>query len=417
MRRYLASVAPASTVRAGVYLVVGGVLASAYLTLVAGFVQMLAAPVPRAVVIVLAAVTLVVVTAPFFLTPVRTLQIHAVRTLLDVAPADLPDPHARTDAATRWRGAAWFALHLLTGATATIALLVVVPLATALVLSALGADDTVAVQVVPHWNLPPLVAVPVALVGIATLPLLVAVLRSVLRQAAAPLLGPDQAARIAELERRAARLADRNRIARELHDSVGHALTVTTLQAAAAARRLDTDVQAARESLAAIEETGRAAMADLDHVVGLLRADDDAPVPTAPTPTLEDLPALLDDARRAGLDLRHEIDTAPGDVPRVTSAEAYRIVQEALTNALRHAPDSTVHVTVTVARARQMEIEVTSTGGRPAVASRTARAGAGHGLVGMADRVRLLGGRLTAGPDDGGSWVVRARLPLATPGR
>ncbi|WP_166844375.1 sensor histidine kinase [Isoptericola sp. BMS4] len=413
MRAALAPLTSATTVRAGVYLVIGGVLAGAYGTLAAGFAQMFLSPeTPRAAVVVLAVVTAVIVCAPPFLAPVRTLEVLAVRTFLDVDAADLPEPAGRPSAASRWRGAAWYALHLTLGAVVTLGLLVAVPLATQLVLSAAGTDRTLLVGAVPLITRNPVAWVLLAVALLLALPYLTTGARAVLRQAAVPLLGPDQSARVAELEEQARRLAERGRLARELHDSVGHALTITTLQAAAAARQLDTDPDAARRSLAAIEETGRTAMADLDHVLGLLRGPEHGGAGRAPARTLADVPALADDAVRAGTRVR--LDAADGaladdGVPRAVAHEAYRVVQEALTNAVRHAPGAPV--TVRVARGpRSVDVEVTNALGAHGPAPGRP-AGGGRGLDGMADRVRLLRGDLEAGAD-GDVWRVRARLPL-----
>ncbi|MCA5894546.1 histidine kinase [Isoptericola sp. NEAU-Y5] len=409
LRGVLMPLTSATTVRAGIYLVVGGVVAGAYGVLAVGFGQMLLAPSsPRAAVVVLAAVTAVLVGAPPFLAPVRALQIAAARTFLDVDARDLPDPAGPPTAATRWRGAAWFALHLALGTAVVLGLLMAVPLATQLVLSAVGVDRSFLVQVVPTITRYPALWVAVAVLLVLALPYATTAARHLLRQAAVPLLGPDQTARIAELEAQADRLAQRGRLARELHDSVGHALTVTTLQAAAAARLLDTDPDAARRSLAAVEETGRSAMADLDHVLGLLRggAAEGPGGQRAPARSLADLPGLVADARHAGADVRLTTDQRGGtqDVPRAVSHEAYRVVQEALTNAMRHAPGGAVTVRVAGGGTRVLEVEVTN----PWVA-RDATPGGGRGLLGMSERVRLLGGTLVTGPQDG-VWVVRARF-------
>jgi signal transduction histidine kinase len=209
------------------------------------------------------------------------------------------------------------------------------------------------------------------------------------------LLGPSPAERIAALEAEAGELAERNRLARELHDSVGHALTVTTLQAAAAQEVLDSDPEFVRRALRAVEETGRAAMADLDHVLGLLR---EAAPGTGAQRTLADLDRLV-----AGT----VSSTVAGDlagVPAVISREGYRIVQESLTNAARHAPGRPVSLSLSV------------TGGGLAIEAVNPLPGAvppreGRGLTGMRERVGLLGGRMTAGPEDG-VWRVAVRLPL-----
>ena len=440
LRRLLGPLRSASTVRAGVFLVIGGVVAGAYVALVAGFVQMFAsAQTPKVATLVLAAVSAVIVCTPPFLVPVRTLEIAAARTFLDV---DVPLPGAQTGAlapATRWRAAAWYGLHLTLGAAVLVAVLFGVPVATQLVLSATGIEPMLLTDWRPWEALPTWAWVVTAVVVLLVLPYVVALARLVLQQAAWPLLGPDQSERIAELEAAADRAAERGRLARELHDSVGHALTITTLQAAAAARLLDTDPDAARRALAAIEDTGRGAMADLDHVLGLLRADgstastapSSASSPRHPARTLDDLDALLDDARRTGADVRRveRPEGAPGatgalsDASRATSREAYRVVQEALTNALRHAPGAPVTVDVAT-EAGVLRVEVRN----PVASAPRRRPGStlpddgtgaapstgGRGIAGMRERARLLRGEVAAGPTpDGGTWVVRARFPLA----
>ncbi|UKJ62900.1 two-component sensor histidine kinase [Cellulosimicrobium cellulans] len=424
--RVVAPLRSAATVRAGVYLVVGGVVAGAYVTLVAGFVQMFASlQTPRVATLVLALVSAVLVATPPFLAPVRALEIAAARTFLDV---DVPVPAGASPpgAATRWRAAAWYGLHLALGAAVLVVVLFLVPVATQLVLSATGVEPVLLTDWRPWEALPAWTWLVTAVLALLAVPYAVALARAVLRQAALPLLGPDQSERIAELEAAADRDAERGRLARELHDSVGHALTVTTLQAAAAARLLDTDPAAARAALAAIEETGRTAMADLDHVLGLLRAEAspaEAGGPRAPARsparTLADLDALLDDARRTGADVRLARDDATrADVPRVVSQEAYRVVQEALTNALRHAPGDPVAVEVARGPGGAFVVEVRNVLGPGA--RRRAPEGSGRegrGLAGMGERVHLLRGEVSAGPvPDGGAWVVRATFPLAGSG-
>ncbi|KON73403.1 hypothetical protein M768_10705 [Cellulosimicrobium cellulans F16] len=424
--RVVAPLRSAATVRAGVYLVVGGVVAGAYVTLVAGFVQMFGSlQTPRVATLVLALVSAVLVSTPPFLAPVRALEIAAVRTFLDV---DVPVPAGASPpgAATRWRAAAWYGLHLALGAAVLVVVLFLVPVATQLVLSATGVEPVLLTDWRPWEALPAWTWLVTAVLALLAVPYAVALARAVLRQAALPLLGPDQSERIAELEAAADRDAERSRLARELHDSVGHALTVTTLQAAAAARLLDSDPAAARAALAAIEETGRTAMADLDHVLGLLRAEASpaeaggprAPV-RSPARTLADLDALLDDARRTGVDVHLARDDAMlPDVPRAVSQEAYRVVQEALTNVLRHAPGEPVAVAVARGPGGALVAEVRNPL-KPGT-RRQAPEGSGRerrGLAGMRERARLLRGEVAAGPTpDGGAWVVRATFPLAGSG-
>jgi signal transduction histidine kinase len=184
-------------------------------------------------------------------------------------------------------------------------------------------------------------------------------------------------------------------------------VSVTTyLQAGAAARLLDTDPEFARRALTAIEETGRTALEDLDHVLGLLREDMSARTPQR---TLADLGGLFEQTRSAGV----EVDARIGDladIPPVVSREAYRIVQEGLTNALRHAGKVRVTVHIGV-RASRLELELTNPAGETA----PARAGGGRGLRGIRERVTILGGRMSAGAGDG-SWRVFVAIPVVRSG-
>jgi signal transduction histidine kinase len=219
------------------------------------------------------------------------------------------------------------------------------------------------------------------------------------------LLGPSPSERIAALEARAGQLAERNRLARELHDSVGHALTVTTLQAAAAQRLLDTDPAFVRTALAAIEEAGRGAAEDLDQVIGLLRErESDRP---APQRTLTDLDRLVAEARAAGLEVDVRVAGAVDHLPAAVSREGYRIVQEGLTNAVRHGGWAPVSLRLAVSD-RALEIDMVNR-----LRDGVAGAGGGRGLDGMRERVALVGGRMTAG-EDAGAWRVAVRLPVGS---
>ncbi|GMA23037.1 histidine kinase [Luteimicrobium album] len=410
----------ARTVRASVLLLLGGIVAAAYVLLAQAFVSMLSRPEnPVVAVAVLAAVTAVLGAVPPFLASVRTLEVMAVRTFLDV---DVPVPSGTPTPATRWRAACWYGLHLVLGAAVVGGLLILVPIALELGFSALGVDLLGDDTTLPWDSLPPAGLVAVAAAMVLAVPLVTVASAAVLRQAAPALLGPDQAERIAELEAGGRRLAERGRLAQELHDSVGHALTVTTLQAAAAARSLDRDPEAARRALTAIEETGRSALADLDHVLGLLRADPRTPAPdTRRTPgTLDDVPALVAQVRAGGTDVTFDgLPPGRSAPPRAVSHEAYRVVQEALTNAVRHAPGAAVAVRAT-SDGGALVVEVANTLDGVAGEDRSrSRSAGGRGVTGMAARVEALGGRLGMGPepDDagGGRWVVRAtfRVPEA----
>ncbi|MCK7624522.1 histidine kinase [Streptomyces sp. RS10V-4] len=229
---------------------------------------------------------------------------------------------------------------------------------------------------------------------------------ALLRRLAPVLLGPGPAERAAAAEARSRTLAQRNRLAQELHDSIGHTLTASTIQAAVARELLDRDPQAARRALSSIEETSRAAMDDLDHVVGILR---EAPASTRPQPTLADLDVLAERIRRTGAALTVETRGDLGHVPATVSREAYRILQECLTNTLKHGGTDGIRLGVT-ARGDRLRLVVTNPLRTTPPTARAPRPG--HGLEGLGERVRLLRGELSAGPTGDGHWQVTADLPL-----
>ncbi|MER6152280.1 sensor histidine kinase [Streptomyces hirsutus] len=218
--------------------------------------------------------------------------------------------------------------------------------------------------------------------------------------AARRLLGPSPAERLAALEVRTEQLLERTRIARELHDSIGHALTIAVVQAGAA--RAADDPAFTDRALEAIEETGRTALEDLDRVLGILREPER---PVSSRPTLVDADRLLESARASGVKLDAEVtgplDTVPGPVSR----EGYRILQESLTNALRHAGPVPVRTRVCVADGTLL-LEI-----RNPLAEGVSGPGRGSGLRGIRERAALLGGRARTGPDEG-DWRVRVELPL-----
>ncbi|MFG2818387.1 sensor histidine kinase [Kitasatospora sp. NPDC048365] len=218
------------------------------------------------------------------------------------------------------------------------------------------------------------------------------------------LLGPSAAERLAEAELRAERLLERNRLARELHDSIGHALTVTVLQAGAAREVAD---PAFRErALEAIETVGRRAMEDLERMLVLLREAPDA-VP-AEQPGIDRVGELLEGARAAGSPIEADVAVRGAELPGVLSREAYRIVQEGVTNALKHAPGAPIRV-----RAR-VEDETLVLSCRNVLVG-GGRKGGGKGLRGIRERAVLLGGDATSEAVDG-EWVLRVRLPVRLAG-
>jgi signal transduction histidine kinase len=215
----------------------------------------------------------------------------------------------------------------------------------------------------------------------------------------------DQLEREREEQARLAVAAERTRIARELHDVVAHAISLIVVQARAGRRTPGGETGPTREALDAIEETGRQALAEMRRLVGLLRADEEEPT-LGPLPGLGQLEALVRHVSDAGLpvDLRTEGEAA--DLPAGIEVSAYRIVQEALTNTLKHAGPASARVIVHY-RPDELELEVIDTG----CGGQQAATG-GHGLVGMRERVSVYGGEMEAGESDGGGFAIRARLPL-----
>ena len=206
---------------------------------------------------------------------------------------------------------------------------------------------------------------------------------------------------------------ERVRIARDLHDSVAHSLTGISVQAGVGARVLDDRPEDARASLLAIKHASGEALADLRATLRMLRSDEAAP--RQPIAGLDRLPSLIESSRAAGLPVEVVIEGGPRPLPPAVDAAAFRIVQESLTNVIRHAGPA--HATVAVRHHEGgVEIEVTDDG-RGAVASnggaegRTG-GGGGHGLAGMRERASLLGGEFYAGTRRSGGYHVRARLPL-----
>jgi len=209
-------------------------------------------------------------------------------------------------------------------------------------------------------------------------------------------------------------LADeRTRIARELHDVVAHNMSVVVVQAGAARFAAGTDPEHAAAALASIEATGREAMVEMRRLLGVLRAlDDDAADGLAPAPGVERIPELVTNVSGAGLPVELHIEGAARAVPPGASLSAYRIVQEALTNVLKHAGASRTTVRLRY-EPEGLAIEVSDDGSGVAPPA-PAPTGAGHGLVGMRERAAIVGGALDAGPDTGGGYAVRGYLPFAT---
>jgi signal transduction histidine kinase len=199
---------------------------------------------------------------------------------------------------------------------------------------------------------------------------------------------------------------ERSRMARELHDVVSHSVSLMTLQAGAARQALDVHPLRARQQLLGIESTGREAMVELRRLLGLLRDAPDGPA-LEPQPSLRHIDLLANRMKEAGLPVEVSVDEIPSSMPRGVDLTAYRIVQEALTNVLKHANPTCVQVKIRV-EDHAVEIEVDDDGTlRPA-----APGSHGHGLIGMRERVAVYGGELDAGPTPTGGFRLKARIPF-----
>jgi signal transduction histidine kinase len=217
----------------------------------------------------------------------------------------------------------------------------------------------------------------------------------------AALLEREQAA-----EARRAAAEERTRIARELHDVVAHRVSLMTVQAGAAKTIAVDDPEGASRAMQAVETAGRQALDELRHLLGVLRPEADGEV-LGPQPGLAEVPRLVDQFRAAGLEVAFTMDGARTDLPARVDLSAYRIVQEALTNALKHAgPGARAEVRLHTG-GRGVDIEVLDDG-----RGGTILTGSGHGIVGMRERALLLGGRLDASQRPGGGFHVVAHLPL-----
>jgi signal transduction histidine kinase len=210
-------------------------------------------------------------------------------------------------------------------------------------------------------------------------------------------LARERAARAEEEREQRARLAvsdERARIARELHDVVGHSVSVMTVQASAARRLLRPQQEQEIEALLVVEKTGREALAEMRRMVGVLRRPEEAPA-LAPQPSLEQIESLVEHTREAGLPVDLRIEGEPVQLPPGVDLTAYRLVQEALTNTMKHYGDGDIELTI---------IDDGVGGGDGD--------SGGHGLVGMRERVSVYGGELEAGPRAEGGFRLRARLPV-----
>jgi len=209
----------------------------------------------------------------------------------------------------------------------------------------------------------------------------------------------DAAARIAVAE-------ERVRIARELHDIVAHAVSVMVLQVGAVRHKLPETLAEDSDALRNVEQAGRTALAEMRGLLAAMRGDGDEAELT-PQPGLDGLEELLEEIGRAGLPVQLHVDGEPVALPRGIDLSAYRIVQEGLTNALKHARASNADVTVRY-RSDELQVEVRDNGGGSSTSD-----GLGHGLVGVRERVKIYGGQMSAGTANGRGFILSTRLPLS----
>jgi signal transduction histidine kinase len=348
---------------------------------------------------------------------VREVEGIAVESLLAVRFEERPLGPSRTWAQRR-RTTLWFCLHLLAGGVVGFLSTLVFGVGAVWLAAPFRSAGTH--EIVPGWsyeihdNRTDLWMPAAAIGGLALLFLLSAATGALLAYLAPRVLGPTAAERIELLEQQTATLAERNRLARELHDSVGHALSLVTIQAAAARRVLASDPEFAETALAAMETSARAALADLDHVLGLLRDDRRPGAGTAPQATLGGLDRLVEATRAGGITVEVERSGELDQLPAAVSREAYRIVQEGLTNAIRHAGRPAGELDV------HLSIRLDTSGLRLAVsnpvAGKSDHSGGGRGLAGIRERVAVLRGTVDAGPitrPDGPAWRLAVRLPVS----
>ncbi|MFD5193305.1 sensor histidine kinase [Streptomyces sp. NPDC058357] len=329
---------------------------------------------------------------------------EGVQAQLLLAPEQRGSAHATISAAKattwadRWRTVLWLEARIALAVPVWFATVWLPATTVDLVLTSFGngpSDEWLFRGAEPHWWYALLAPLPLLML----LPIVV-ISGRLTTASAQRLLGPSQVQRLTALEERTEQLLERNRIARELHDSIGHALTVAVVQAGAARAAHDPDFT--ERALAAIEETGRDALDDLERVLRVLR---ESGTPVGQRPTLVEADRLLDSARGSGAKIDADVSGPLEQVPGAISREGYRILQESLTNVLRHSGAVPVRVRITVAN-RRLELEVTNP-----LTGATVAPGGGSGLRGIRERASLLGGKAETGPHEG-DWRVHASLPL-----
>ncbi|WP_156994202.1 sensor histidine kinase [Pseudonocardia acaciae] len=220
----------------------------------------------------------------------------------------------------------------------------------------------------------------------------------------------QEQARVARAQAEQGALAERARIAREMHDVVAHHMSMIAVRCETAPYRLAGLNETGQAEIAEIGSAARAAMSDMQRLLGVLRPGEGGRAELAPQPSLGEVRELVDQARATGLRLDADVDGDLGELPEAVGLSAYRIVQEALTNARRHAPGAAVTLRLRRAQGGLELVVRSAAGGREPAGP--VLGGGGHGLAGMRERAALHGGELSAGPDAGGGFTVRAVLPV-----
>jgi signal transduction histidine kinase len=383
------------------YLMLGAAIFVAFVLLQIGVGQLLvtltAIPLPAIVIMVVLPML-----AVGLLPGLREVEVAACRTLLAV-DRELITPD-RPTWEHRWRAAAWVLVHIFVGGAIGLAVVGVPTALAGLVATGGGArtpDGRAATT--PTWVA---LAVLVAIGSLAAAIVIAWLVGLLLRRLAPVFLGPTWRDRLHLAEQRLLTEAEHRRLARDLHDGIGHALSIISLQASAGRRVLESQPDKAARSLELIETTSRSAADDLDRMLAVLR---DRAAPRAPEPGLDAVESLITAHRELGVDLDTDVSVGP-DLPPLLSTTAYRIVSEGLTNARRHGAGGRTRLELS-ATPDEVMIMVSN----PYRRHRRRSDLGGRGLTGIRERAALFGGTVSArvepGADGDNEWVLRVRLP------
>ncbi len=393
------------TVRRTAWLLLGAAIGLAAIVLAASLAAVLdtVLPVPKPVVLVVCLVPMVLIG---LIPGARELEVEAARSMLG-ASGEVVVPNVMR-AEHRWRTLGWVVLHLVGGLLSGLLLLGILPGGIVTVATGVsGSDLTVGPVELPEERgvVVNLLVVAMGLLAVVAALALTHLLGVLAHRLAPAFLGPTPHDRLLVAEARLAAESEHIRLARQLHDGIGHALSIISLQSAAARRRLSTTGGRSSEELDVIEQTAREAADELDAMLGMLRED-----VLSPEPELDQLGRLFEVYRQAGMSLTTTPVPAVPEIAPLVSQTAYRIVSEALSNAQRHGAAGPVEVRIEHTSVR-IGIDVLN----PTRRSRPS-SGGGRGLAGVRERVHLFGGSVEAGPDGPDRWRLRVTLPTGRPG-